>query len=112
MTAMILMRVIAFVCFVLPYSMYRVYIINFPIPQTKPMEYAIGRLVQAVFSALVNQNYTVSYDVNKFTYVTYSFVLDEFLCVYDIIITFSSSGKMDFDEEMLATMQILLLLYT
>ena len=44
MTAMVLMRVILFVSFVLPYVMYRVYTINFPIPQTKPMEYAIGTI--------------------------------------------------------------------
>jgi hypothetical protein len=113
MTAMVLMRVIIFVCFSFPYVMYRVYIINFPIPQTDLMEYAIGRLVQAVFLTVVSLNYTVSYHVNKFTFVTFSFILlDELLCVCYIIITFSSSGEICFGEKMLATMQILLLLPT
>jgi hypothetical protein len=59
MTAMVLMRVILFVSFVFPYVIYRIYSLNFPITQTKPMEYAIGRLIQAVFSALVNVNHAV-----------------------------------------------------
>ncbi len=59
MTAMVLMRVILFVSFVFPYVMSRIYIINFPITQTKPMEYAIGRLVQVVFLFLVNLNHSV-----------------------------------------------------
>ncbi len=59
MTAMVLLRVVIFVCFTLPYTIYRVYVINFPISQTIPMEYAIGRLIQAIFLSFVGLNYTV-----------------------------------------------------
>jgi hypothetical protein len=59
MTAMVLLRVVIFVCFTLPYTIYRIYVINFPISQTKPMEYAIGRLIQAIFLSFVDLNYTV-----------------------------------------------------
>jgi hypothetical protein len=59
MTSMVLLRVVIFVCFTLPYTIYRIYVINFPISQTKPMEYAIGRLIQAIFLSFVDLNYTV-----------------------------------------------------
>ncbi|CAF0802365.1 unnamed protein product [Adineta steineri] len=45
-TAMVLMRVIAFVCLLLPYITYRIYVINFPISRSTPMAYAIGRFLQ------------------------------------------------------------------
>ncbi|CAF4057574.1 unnamed protein product [Adineta steineri] len=56
-TAMVLMRVIAFVCLVLPYNAYRIYAINFPIPQSIPMAYAISRLLQAIFNSINLINY-------------------------------------------------------
>jgi hypothetical protein len=59
MTAMVLMRVVIFVCFNLPYIVYRVYVINFPTSPTKPVEYAIGRLIQAIFLSFYDLNYTV-----------------------------------------------------
>jgi hypothetical protein len=59
MTAMVLLRVLAFVCLVTPYITYRVYTINVPISPTKPMAYAIGRLLQAIFSSCISLNYSV-----------------------------------------------------
>ncbi|CAF0865567.1 unnamed protein product [Adineta steineri] len=47
-TAMVLMRVIAFVCLVVPYNAYRIYAVNFPTSQSMPMAYAVGRLLQAI----------------------------------------------------------------
>jgi hypothetical protein len=60
MTAMILMRVILLVCLVSPFTIYRIVIINFPISQSDPMKYAIGRLVQTIFMSLFSLNYTVT----------------------------------------------------
>ena len=59
MTAMVLLRVIMFVCLLLPYVAYRIYIINFPVPRTKPLEFAIARLVQAICMSFVAFNYAV-----------------------------------------------------
>jgi hypothetical protein len=60
MTAMILMRVILLVCLVSPFTIYRIFIINFPISQSEPMKYAIGRLVQTIFMTLFSLSYTVT----------------------------------------------------
>ncbi|CAF1263924.1 unnamed protein product [Adineta steineri] len=60
-TAMVLMRVIAFVCLVLPYNAYRIYVVNFPISQSMPMAYAIGRLIQAIFISINLINYIISF---------------------------------------------------
>jgi hypothetical protein len=59
MTAMVLLRVLIFVCFTLPYTIYRIYVINFPISKINPMVYAIGRLIQAIFISFVDLDYTV-----------------------------------------------------
>jgi hypothetical protein len=61
MTAMILLRAIVYLCLLLPYTSYRSYAINFPIPRNEPMKYAIGRLVQAIFLSFVSLNYTVEF---------------------------------------------------
>ncbi|CAF0799318.1 unnamed protein product [Adineta steineri] len=60
-TAMVLMRVIAFVCLLLPYITYRIYVINFPTSRSTPMAYAIGRLIQAIFTSLYIINYIISF---------------------------------------------------
>ncbi|CAF1080573.1 unnamed protein product [Adineta steineri] len=60
-TAMVLMRVIAFVCLVLPYITYRIYAINFPISQSMPMAYAVGRLIQAIFTSISIINYVINF---------------------------------------------------
>ncbi|CAF0865166.1 unnamed protein product [Adineta steineri] len=62
-TAMVLMRVIIFVCSVSPFDAYRVYTINFPISQSMPMTYAIGRLVQAIFTSINSLNSVISFYV-------------------------------------------------
>ncbi|CAF4431028.1 unnamed protein product, partial [Adineta steineri] len=56
-TAMVLMRVIAFVYLVLPYATYRIYVTNFPASQSMPMAYAISRLTQAIFISINIINY-------------------------------------------------------
>ncbi|CAF0935973.1 unnamed protein product [Adineta steineri] len=56
-TAMVLMRVIAFVCLTLPSTAYRIYAINFPIPQSIPMAYAVGRLIQTILLSIYNIDY-------------------------------------------------------
>ncbi|CAF4063216.1 unnamed protein product [Adineta steineri] len=60
-TAMVLMRVIVFVCLVLPYATYRIYVTNFPASQSMPMAYAIGRLLQAIFVSISNINFGISF---------------------------------------------------
>ncbi|CAF1654965.1 unnamed protein product [Adineta steineri] len=60
-TAMVLMRVIAFVCLVLPYNAYRIYAINFPTSRNVPMAYAIGRLLQAIFLSINLINYIINF---------------------------------------------------
>jgi len=60
MTALVLIRVIMFVCLGLPYNTYRIYAINFPIPRIKAMEYAVGKLINSLFLFFVGLNFTVS----------------------------------------------------
>ncbi|CAF1158478.1 unnamed protein product [Adineta steineri] len=60
-TAMVLMRVIAFVCLLLPYITYRIYTINFPTSRSVPMAYAISRLIQAIFLSISNINFAISF---------------------------------------------------
>ncbi len=58
-TALVLIRVIFFVCFVFPYSSYRVYAINCPVSRSQPMAFAIRQLLQAIFLSYVGLIYTV-----------------------------------------------------
>ncbi len=67
MTAMVFIRVIVLICLAAPYSIYRIYIINFPITQTNPKAYATKVLIQAILFSIVSLNYTVklfSYVIN------------------------------------------------
>jgi hypothetical protein len=59
MTAMVLMRVVSFVILVLPYTIYRIYVINFPVSQVNLLQYAIVRLLQAISFSFASVNYTV-----------------------------------------------------
>ncbi|CAF0942746.1 unnamed protein product [Adineta steineri] len=61
MTAMVLMRVIAFVCLASPYSGYRIYVTNFPTSRSMPMAYAVGRLTQAILLSINIINYMISF---------------------------------------------------
>ncbi|CAF0987906.1 unnamed protein product [Adineta steineri] len=60
-TAMVLMRVIAFVCLVLPYNAYRTYATNFPTSRSVPMAYAVGRLLQAILLSINNINFVINF---------------------------------------------------
>ncbi|CAF3864160.1 unnamed protein product [Adineta steineri] len=60
-TAMVLMRVIAFVCLLLPYITYRIYVINFPTSRSVPMAYAISRLLQAILLSINNINFIINF---------------------------------------------------
>ncbi|CAF0986263.1 unnamed protein product [Adineta steineri] len=60
-TAMVLMRVIAYVCLASPYNAYRIYAINFPISRSMPVAYAIGRLIQAILLSIFITNYTINF---------------------------------------------------
>jgi hypothetical protein len=59
MTAMVLMRVVFFVCLAFPFSSYRIYALNFPISRSQSMEFAIRQLLQAIFASLATLIYTV-----------------------------------------------------
>jgi hypothetical protein len=59
MTAMILMRVVFFVIFALPYAIYRVYAVNVPNPQSNVLQYAIRQLLQAFFTCWAGANLPV-----------------------------------------------------
>ena len=59
MTAMILMRVLFYVIFSLPYSIYRIYAINIPSPQSNVLQYAIRQLLQVFFTSWVGVNFAV-----------------------------------------------------
>ncbi|CAF4057557.1 unnamed protein product, partial [Adineta steineri] len=67
-TAMVLMRVIAFVCLTLPSTAYRIYAINFPIPQSIPMAYAVGRLIQTILLSI----YNIDYMINFYVFIIFS----------------------------------------
>ncbi|CAF1025647.1 unnamed protein product [Adineta steineri] len=67
-TTMVLMRVIAFICLVLPYITYSIYAINFPISRSMPMAYAIGRLIQAIFTSI----FIINYMINFYIFIIFS----------------------------------------
>jgi hypothetical protein len=58
-TAMILLRVVFYVLFALPYIIQRIYVVNVPLTQNDPFNYAIGQLLQAIVVSIINLNYTV-----------------------------------------------------
>ncbi|CAF4231039.1 unnamed protein product [Adineta steineri] len=47
-TAMVLIRVVFFVCLILPHCCYRIYLINTYFIQTNSLQYAIGQLIQVL----------------------------------------------------------------
>ncbi|CAF1400574.1 unnamed protein product [Adineta steineri] len=67
-TTMVLMRVIAFICLVLPYITYSIYAINFPTSRSMPMAYAIGRLIQAIFTSI----FIINYMINFYIFIIFS----------------------------------------
>ncbi len=61
MTAMVLIRVVFFVCLALSYSSYRIYAINSPVSTSQTTEFAIRQLLQAVFGSIATLIYTVKF---------------------------------------------------
>ena len=59
MTAMVLIRAVFFVIFTFPYSIYRIYITNFPLTRTDLQQYANGKLLQAILLSISSVNFTV-----------------------------------------------------
>jgi hypothetical protein len=59
LTAMIFARVIFFVLFLLPYTIYRIYALNSTVTQANLYPYAIDQLVYSIVAALSDLNYTV-----------------------------------------------------
>ena len=61
MTAMVLVRVLLFICLASPFSFFRVYVINSPVSRSQQTEFAIRQLLQALFLFSINLNYIVIY---------------------------------------------------
>lgn len=59
MTAMILTRVVFFVILSLPFTVYRIYSINFPATRTDLLQYALRQLVQTVLTSSFALNFAV-----------------------------------------------------
>lgn len=59
LTAMIFVRVIAFVNFLIPYTIYRIYILNSTNNNINSYPYAINQLIYSITASLSNLNYTV-----------------------------------------------------
>ncbi len=109
MTAMVLIRVALLVCLAFPFIIYRIYAINVPVSRNQPIEFATRQLIQAIFTSFATLSYTVQFSFIKIRLVMFSFVLGELLCLYDVIITFSSSSATCFGKKLLATMETLVL---
>ncbi|CAF1158460.1 unnamed protein product [Adineta steineri] len=62
-TAMVLIRVIAYVCLVSPYNIYRIYAVNFPTSRSVPMVYAVGRLLQTILLSINNINFVINFHI-------------------------------------------------
>ncbi|CAF1473840.1 unnamed protein product [Rotaria sordida] len=56
MTAMILTRVVFFVIFALPFTIYRMYIINNPPSRSNSLQYSIGLLLQTSLNYFISLN--------------------------------------------------------
>ncbi|CAF1099012.1 unnamed protein product [Adineta ricciae] len=61
MTAMILVRALFYIICSLPYSIYRMIIINKPNPQTDVLQYATRQLLFAIFTCWTGLNFTISF---------------------------------------------------
>ncbi|CAF1388516.1 unnamed protein product [Adineta steineri] len=60
-TAMCFVHVIAYGCLATPFCCYRMYAVNNPISQDKPLEFAIGQLVQVIFASIASLNFAISF---------------------------------------------------
>jgi hypothetical protein len=70
-TAMVLIRVIFFVIFSLPYVITRMYTINNTIALGNPLRFTILTVVQVITAAINNLNFTVSFHIIWFMLYTY-----------------------------------------
>lgn len=61
LTAMVFVRVILFVIFLLPYTIYRIYGLNNKFSRANLYPYAIDRLLFSITAALVNFNFSVEF---------------------------------------------------
>jgi len=68
-TAMVLVHVVSFVIFTIPYDSYRTYAINNRVDQTNLFAYAIVTLIEALIGSIVNLNFAVN--VFFFFYLIY-----------------------------------------
>jgi hypothetical protein len=69
MTAMVLLRVVFFVFFTIPYDSYRIYTINTTVDPTDIFHYAITRLIQVIFISVFNLNYAVKFSFRYLIYI-------------------------------------------
>ena len=60
MTAMVLTRVVFFVIFALPFTIYRIYATKYPPTRTDPLQYAFRQLVQAILTSCFALNFAVN----------------------------------------------------
>ncbi|CAF0896058.1 unnamed protein product [Adineta ricciae] len=60
MTAMVLTRVVMLVSLLLPYTLFRIYVINVPIVPNQSLSYAIRRLFQAIVTSCIGFNNSLS----------------------------------------------------
>lgn len=61
LTAMIFARVICFVLFLSPYTIYRIYALNVTVSPADPYPYAINQLIFSIVSSVINLNYIVRF---------------------------------------------------
>ncbi|CAF0719038.1 unnamed protein product [Adineta ricciae] len=61
LTAMVFARVICFVLFSAPYTIYRIYALNVSVSRANMYPYAIDRLLYTIMVTLANLNYTMSF---------------------------------------------------
>ncbi|CAF1531570.1 unnamed protein product [Adineta ricciae] len=67
MSAMVFLHVIFFIILIFPYSFYRIYSINNPIPRSQSLEYAIRQLLQTFFQSFVRINTGINFYLFYFT---------------------------------------------
>ena len=72
-TAMVLIRVVFFTIFALPYASYRVYAINIKVNQIDLLRSAIEQLIQAVFYSFINLNCAVKFLFSYFYRITFKY---------------------------------------
>lgn len=102
-TAMVLVRVLAFVILASPFACYRIYAINASFNTVGPLELAISRLVQTLCTSLLYVQYGVRFARRMLeSEGEHCLDLDQFLPVYRHFGTLSTASEVRLDEENLA----------